>query len=365
MRRKGFTLIEVIVSAAIGSIVIGGGMLMYLQGNQYFYKTTEHASFRAESLVILERIAQDLEQMQVSTGKNPSTGKYYLTHPYEFIDPFTMDLKDSEGNLIETVKAGKGLRFYRFHHIKMGAPKDGIPNGVPTMVARRIEYTVQEIVPGQPEEGLNLLRNGKKVNHQPLQNFFFHQEPMIVAANQVQGSRSAILSASCVPKGGLFGNMDYNTMMRLQKEGSVVSRTNHMVGYESFYTSVLYSALQKKKGAGGTLEGISALQNAVLAHASSETPESLLLNLEDTVGDAAPPTHLIPPEAFSIEADIAFVDSTASKDSGWLAAPKTPGRPAGAGEFTFEDDGTGPGSGSGSGSGSASGSASGSGGSGC
>jgi prepilin-type N-terminal cleavage/methylation domain-containing protein len=364
-KRQGFTLIEVVVSAAIGSIVIGSGMLMYLQGNKYFYKVTEHSSFRAESLIILERIAQDLDQIQVSTSKNPATGKFYLTQPYEFIDPFTMDVKDEDGNVIETVAAGKGLRFYRFHHIKMGAPKAGVPNGVPTMVGHRLEYTVRAINASKPALGYNVYRNDKKINSQPLQQFFFHQEPMIVAANQVQGSKAAIITTTVVPKGGLFGNMDYNTVQRLQEEGSIVSRTFHLIGYESFYTSVLYSALQKQSGNGGTLTGIDALQQAVLADAAANTPANLLTNLEATVGSSSPPTHLIPGEAFAIEANIAFDDVTASSDSGWLAAPETPGRPAGAGEFSFEDNGAGPGSGSGSGSGSASGSASGSGGSGC
>lgn len=359
-KRRGFTLLEVVISVALGAIVIGAGMLMYVQGNKYFYKTTEHSSFRTEALVILERIAEDLDQIQVSTDVNPTTGKHYMVQPYEFLDPFTMPLKDGAGAVIENVAAGYGLRFYRFHHIEMGAPKPGVPNGVPKMVGRKLEYRLKPIDGDGAAHGYDLERNGVRVNKQPLQTVIFHMEPMIVAANQIQGSRHAILTATVVPKGGVFGNMDYNTVRRLQEEGTIVSRTFHLIGYESFYTSVLYSALQKKKGNGGSLTGIDALQQAVLVDAETYAPGNLYANLTATVGNEAPPTHLVPGEAFVIQPNQAFEDHDASSDPSWLAAPATPGRPAGAGEFSFEDNGAGPGSGSGSGSGSAS-SASGSG----
>jgi prepilin-type N-terminal cleavage/methylation domain-containing protein len=359
-RRTGFSLLEVVIAVALGAIVIGTGMLMYVQGTKYFYKTTEHSSFRTEALVILERVAEDLDQIQVSTEKNPSTNRFYLVQPYELLEPFTLPLKDQAGNVIENVPAGYGLRFYRFHHIEMGAPKEGVPNGVPKMVARRIEYRLKPIEGDGEKNGFDLERNDKKVNKQPLKTVIFHMEPMIVAANQVQGSRHAILTVTVVPKGGVFGNMDYNTVRRLQEEGTIVSRTFHLIGYESFYTSVLYSALQTQQGNGGSLTGVDELQQAVLADAQTNAPGNLLTNLQATVGTQAPPTHLVPGEAFVVEPHQAFDDATASSDPSWLAAPETPGRPAGAGEFSFEDNGAGPGSGSGSGSGSAS-SASGSG----
>ncbi len=364
---RGFTLIEVVVAVAIGSMVIGGGMLMYVQGTKYFYKTTEHSSFRSEALIVLEKVAEDLEQLQVSAEKNPNTGQYYLIQPYELTSPYTIDELDPNTNKVEKLAAGKGMRFYRFHHIAQDpAPWQGqpgteaLPKTVPRMVGHKVEYTQTLAVPGDPSKGVNLIRNGEVVNSQPLFEVIFHKEPMKVAHNQVQGSPHAILTVTVVPLGGTFGNMDYGTMMRLRKEGSIVSRTFHLVGYESFYTSVLFAGLQKQKGNGNTYTGLDDLTAAVIQDAKTNAPGGLLANIEAQVGaGSSPPTHYIPTEVFAIEANTKFEDKTAAKDQGWLSVKPTPGRPAGAGEFSFEDNGAGPGSGSG-GSGSAS-SASGSG----
>ncbi len=361
--RRGFSLVEVVIAVAIGAIVVGSGMMLYLQGNKYFYKTTEHSSFRAESLVILERIADDLHQLQVSAGKDPETGQYLLVQPFRFLDPISggIPLKDVDGNVIETVPAGKGIRFYRFHHIEM-VPDPGLPNGKPQMVGRPLEYKQVPVDPSGPTDpadpnfaGVNLLRNGEKINSIPLQQVLFHSEPMIVAANQVQGSRNAIVSVSVVPKGGVFGNMDYNTLQRLQKEGALATRTMHLTGYESFYTSVLYSAILKNNGVSGSISGVDPLMAAVYNDAQTSAPPGMLSNLNSVAEGGAPPSQTISPDTFKIETK-AYQQSTAAVDTRWMSVPQAPGTEAGEGEIEIPASGSGSGSGSGSASSEGSGS---------
>jgi prepilin-type N-terminal cleavage/methylation domain-containing protein len=41
--RRAFTLVEVLIAVSLGALVMGGAMYLYHQGNQSFFKTTEHA----------------------------------------------------------------------------------------------------------------------------------------------------------------------------------------------------------------------------------------------------------------------------------------------------------------------------------
>lgn len=362
--RKGFSLVEVIVAVAVGSVIIGAGMLMYLQGNKYFYKVTEHTSFRAEAILIHERIAEDLLQLQIDTGKNPNTNEYWLVQPYELEGtPSTLNMTDSDGNVIGTVKAGNVLRFPRFHHVEMSAPTPELPNGMPKMVAYMMEYKTEPVDSADPSKGINLLRNGERVNQIPLKEVLFHAEPAIVAANQVQGSPSAILTAKIVPLGGTFGNLDLENLGvldRLAEQGDIVTRTYHLVGYESFYTSVLFSGLQSGNSSG--YENLSDLEAAVVNHARQNAPPQMFANVNTAAsGGGGSSSYLLPKESFSVEYNRKH-DDTVDTDQSWLAKPVVPGRASGSGPwegFSFEDNGAGPGSGSGS-SGSANASGSGS-----
>lgn len=364
-QREGFSLVEVVIAVAVGAVVIGGGMLMYFQGNKYFYKATEHTTFRSEALLLTERIAEDLAQLQVSAGKR-SDGKYWLVQPYDLKGPpGEISVLNEAGTETEKIKAGNYLRFPRFHHVEMRSTDPGIPAGVPTMVARMMEYKTEPVDPSDESKGVNLLRNGKKINTIPLRSVLFFQEPAIVAANQVQGSPHAIVSVVVIPEGGAFGNMDHGTIERLAKDGAVVKRTYHLVGYESFYTSILFSGLQKTKTGEKTYENLDALTKAVVKDAKENVPGNLMNNVETAVDEDAAPTYAIPQKTFAIEENVTHDDST-KIDESWLSIPTAPGRASGKGPwegFTFEDNGAGPGSGSG-GSGSSNASGSGSGGSG-
>ena len=360
--RRGFTLLEVIVSVAIGAIILAGAMTLYRQGNYYFYKVTEHSSFRTEALMVAEIIENDLEQLQVSTGQWPDFGGgYYLLEPYKLtnadgsgLSTAKMDLFDEDGNIITTekVRFGQGVVFHRFHHTGTAAggtdPGD-MEAGAPTLVAHRVVYTQEPVDSADPSKGVNLLRNGEKVNHVPLREVVWHEQPLIVAAGQLHGTKSSVLSCSMVPLGGTFGtlatNTDFRVLDRLAKEGSISQRTYHLVGYESFYTAMLVSEIQRRDGGGGapTIAGMSALHAAVYDHAKGNVDTGTWNEYKaDVTSGDSPPSHHFPPDLFEVK-NIAFDNASSSADSGWIDSPVQPGKAGSAGEWEIP-----PGSGSGS-----------------
>lgn len=253
-RRSGFSLVEVIVAMAIGIVVLVGALYLWSFGTKSFYKTTEHVAFRQEALLILERVARDFEQIVVAPGMdNPVNGEPSILSPFVLDQPYDLDYEnpnDPTGPKIRVKASKTGITFFRFHRVEYDtadpdAPDNGI--GMPKMVARKVEYRVEDV----PDGGKNLIRNGVKVNTQPIDTVLFHREPPIVTGSQVKGSPNAIVSVTVVPKGGIKGHMGStkDTVTReilevLRKKSSVVERTFHLVGYESMYTNLLYRALQ-------------------------------------------------------------------------------------------------------------------------
>lgn len=316
MRRRGFTLVEVIIAAGLAAMVIGGAMYLYGQGHRFFHKVTEHATFRSEALIIQEKVAVDLEQLVVNKEVNPGTGNYYMIEPFQYLEPFTFEDRHPETGVVTPLKAGRGLRFYRFHHIDVGA------DAKPQMVAHKIEYTV--VANPGPEGGKNLLRNGERVNQLPLEDAFFHSEPPIVVRDQMRGSPHAIVTLTVVPKGGALGSMEYRVISRLREEGSIVSRTYHLVGYESFYTAILYEAIRT-----GNRSGV---HGAVYTDAYANNPDEAAAIAARIAGGASSAV-VVPNDVFVIQTSFAFQDSTAATDDGWMAAPKAPGRDTGSGPW--------------------------------
>src|SRR5207244_3398098 len=80
MNRKAFSLLEVTVAVALAAVVLGTGTYVYVEGSRQFVKVTDHDTFRDESLLVLETINRDLEQVVVSQGQWPD-GTYYMVEP--------------------------------------------------------------------------------------------------------------------------------------------------------------------------------------------------------------------------------------------------------------------------------------------
>lgn len=240
--RSGATLIEVMIAVAIGSLVIGSAMYLYWQGTMHGAKSQDHASIRQEAMLVLETLARDLDQLMVSEEPVPTQpGQFYLTRPFELSDlqPQTGFNPVTKQPITENVATS--ITFYRYHHT------DAVPGSnpvMPRMVGQKIVYK-SEPAPGG---GMNLRRNGEIVNKTPLAVIMFKPAKPIVAAENVGGAPFAILEVQIVPKNGMWGKMTEDTVNNLRKEGQVLSRIFHLIGYESQYTAYLAVALAKVRG---------------------------------------------------------------------------------------------------------------------
>jgi prepilin-type N-terminal cleavage/methylation domain-containing protein len=340
--RRGFTVLEVVIAVAIAAMVMGGAMILFSQGSRSFAKTTAHAAVRTEALILLEKIGRDLQELTVSTGIDPETGRFHLLAPYQLYNEIQLQVPDPDTGAPTPVKAGRGLRFYRLHHVEMDTARSDVaaPDGRPTLVAHRVEYLVRPI-PGDEHGRVDLLRNGKKINQMPLADVFFRQEPPVVASSQLGGCRNAILNVTVVPRGkGLLGFLEDHVIQRLRENGRLVSRTFHLVGYESLYTAVLYRAIEKvsRGAAGGGLGGLlgsllggaapadddeepeppTELEAAVLADASEAAPGHMLENIVEGLFRRASPGFRIPDV---IRLEPTLHDDANLRDEVWESAP--------------------------------------------
>jgi len=242
-RRNAFTLIETLVAIAVGGVVFGGGMYLYVSGNKSFQVATEHASLREEALVCLETISRDLDQLMVADDKNPTTGNFYLVEPYslgKFVNQTGVDPNDGQ---MKTYPVASELTFFRYHHTGPN-PKSTTTPPAPALYADKLIYSTIPIA-GDPKKGLNLLRNGEVINHIPLSGVLFETINPQLAVDNVGGAPKAVLRITVVPRGGMWGTMTPDTVQKLRDSGEVLSRVFHLVGYESEYTSYLSLALSK------------------------------------------------------------------------------------------------------------------------
>lgn len=345
--RRGFTLVEVIISVALGALVMGGAMALYSFGNRSFYKTTEHSSFRSEAMLMIERVGQDLDQLVVSPKEdNPVNGELSILNPFVLGPSVSYTIEDPNDATKEiTVPASHSVTFFRYHHLAMDtSDPDGPPQGLPTIVARKVEYVTEEM----PDGTVNLLRNGQRINRQPLDRVIFHKEPPIVTAHQVKGSPHAILTVKVVPKGGMSGHfgttkkeISDKILQVMREKSSLVEKTFHLVGYESLYTNVLYRGLQKIRAHLGNND-LDYSWSSVLAHyqaalagdpillavfddayagdANSAAPPQLLERLTSGMGGRASQAFRFPSQVFLLEDKPFEVDQEAFTDATWLNA---------------------------------------------
>lgn len=293
--RRGFTLLEGLFACVIGAVVIGGGMLLYIQGNRAFVKTTEHATFRTEAMLLLERITRELDDMVVTHGEL-ADGTVHLVRPFELLEEFELVGGGDEG---ETVAAGTGVRFYKFHRVEMVEPGVDLQEGRPQMVARVVEYRTSVVDESDPTKGMNLLRNGRKLNRVPLRLVLFRKVPRDVADNQLRGSPHAMVRIDVVPQGGMWQRMDSDVLASLAQQDRLVSRTHHLLGYESMYTAVLSNALEDLRPPDpddpllDPDEVLDPVEKAVYEDAYAVTSPDLLAVLENTDRNAS--TFEMPP----------------------------------------------------------------------
>lgn len=257
MSRRGFTIAEALIAAGISSVVLGTGVLMWLNGSKSFTKATQHSSVREQVLLILERFSRDVDGLLVSQETNPRTKKFFMVQPFELLDP----VDTSNGR-----KTGKGIRFYVYHRtemVRVTNPYDADrreekveedndereePEGdvlrLPRIVGRYVEYRSQ---PSQDGKGVDLLRNGQKVNLIPLSDIKFERGDPVHAVKTLGASPNAVLRVVVVPRAGIEGELGDAIVKKQDDVGTALSRMFHLVGYESQYTALLGIALERFK----------------------------------------------------------------------------------------------------------------------
>jgi hypothetical protein len=245
--RRGFTLVEGLVAAAVGAVVIGGAMVLYHQGHKAFLATTEHASFREEALLILETIGKDLEGLVVSDQLNPDTNIYYMVQPFDCTDPVQQENVDPKTGEKQTFSVPSGMKFYKYHHTTSGDGNTADSTRTCQIVGQQIVYKSELIDQAKPERGMNLLRNGKRVNTMPLSGVLFEPLDPIIAAKNLGASPNAIIQVTIVPNGGVWGKMTPSTIQTLRNSGKVCTRVYHLAEYESQYTTMLWCAMVKNQ----------------------------------------------------------------------------------------------------------------------
>jgi len=328
-RKQAFTLVEAMVAVAIGSLVLGAAGLLYKQGVKYFYKTTEHAEFREQSLICLETIARDLEQLIVSDQQNPQTSNYQMVEPYILTGtptPFTRFDPKTKKEVPTGANAYTGIRFWRYESTDTDpATKQ------PTIIGKMMEYSIKP-ASSNPKDGYNLFRGDstRPVNHVPLNQIAFVSESPKVTVDQIGASPHAVLTVMIVPNGGSFGsmgqNMSQDTVDHLRADRALVSRTFHLSGYETYYTLLLNEAFRMQANAGNnpnTGTGLTGVYKAVFDDAKNKLDPRQFANVLNRfqTGSASSAPNFTDISLFKIDWNGKFSDTAAGTDKFFTSLP--------------------------------------------
>ena len=329
--RNAFTLVEVLVAAGLSTVVLGTGVLMWLNGSKGFTRATQHSSIREQSLVILERVGRDLDGLIVSQERNPRTGRYFMVQPFELLD--------KEPGVDDKGKPrpyARGLRFYVYHRTEMvkienstdpkrrkeevqddkadrTEPDDGSIR-LPRIIGRYVEY--RAIRSQTKADEVDLFRNGQKVNSIPLTEVRFEREDPIHARDTMGASPNAVLKITVIPRTGIEGDLDQGTIRRQDDVGSRLSRVVHLVGYESQYTALLGVALEKYK----SRQTLDSLEHAVMIDAKVWG----VLEEADRKLAKVPLRYRLPEDLVQIEVDKPY-DAKSRPDQEFSRADTQPG----------------------------------------
>ena len=312
--RRGFTLVEALVSTGLATLILGTGMLMWLNGSKGFTRATQHSSIREQALMILERLGRDLDGLIVSQERNPKTDKFFLVQPYQLTD-WVDAPPDKDG---KPHRFAQTFRFHVYHRTEMirvtnpldpakrkeevesetdnrDEPADGSVR-LPRIVGRYIEYKV--VPSAEKGGGVDLLRNGQKINLIALTEVRFERGDPVHARQSLGASPNAVLDITVVPRAGIDGTLDESIVRKQDDTGTALSRVIHLVGYESQYTALLGLALEKWKAK----QQLDDLELAVMQDAKVWG----FLEEEDEKLTKVPIRYRLPEDLIHIEVDKAF-----------------------------------------------------------
>jgi len=249
----------------------------------------------------------------------PDTGKFMLVQPFSLEDIYQETLFGPVKNEV----AGRRITFFRYHHVEM-IDDDQEGHKFPQIVAQKIDYQAVPVDPFDATKGMDLLRNGKKINYKPLYQVIFQRVPPIVAEEQVQGSPNAFIDVTVVPMGEKMNVVIYETM---KEQGAVLRRMFHLIGYESQYTTILNLALERLQsnalGKSPKTEDdlLDGYMLAVYRDAQEYAPQNLLKNITERIEKGNTLGFKMPEKTIRIDPAL-FDDTTGNQDPFFANARK-------------------------------------------
>lgn len=221
--RRGFSLIEVMISAILVSVFTGAMVYFYQMGNMSVVKVSDHSQARIEAIRLLDLIASDLEKAVVD---------------------------DDIRNVVFPVSlpgVGEQMEFSALHHREYDPATRQLK-----LVGRKMVYSVEPVGGGQP--GLWVLRNGKRVpGISPVTKITF--EPLDDRrACELAISPFHAINIRIIPRGS------WDTRNEgLASEANEQSRLVHLVHIESQYACLL--SIKKANPPPGAYPGIERLED--------------------------------------------------------------------------------------------------------
>lgn len=206
--RRGFTMIEMMLAAAVSSVMFVVTMNFMSVGQKQVVKSSEHADARIEAMKIMEVLEWDLDRLVVGDEIDDPNASV--------IDPFKKSFNEN------TTAFG----FFAFHHVEYD-PADKRMVLVPGWIDYRVERR-------QDGWGVDLLRNGKPVNRAPI------ADVKIADMDRAEADRLGISPRHCITvKVYPLGVQDWLGNKDISSEANAVKRVFHLKHIESRYACLM------------------------------------------------------------------------------------------------------------------------------
>lgn len=206
--RRAFTMIEIVLAAAVSSIIFVVTMAFMSTSQKQVVKTSEHADARIEAMKIMEVLEWDLDRLVVGDEIDDPNASV--------IDPFKKSFNTS------TTEFG----FFAFHHFEYDQTDKRM-----VLMPGWIDYRVQKRQDGW---GVDLLRNGKPINRAPI------ADVKIAEMDRAEADKLGISPRHCITvKIYPLGIQDWLGNKDISSEVNAIKRVFHLKNIESRYACLM------------------------------------------------------------------------------------------------------------------------------